>query len=71
MTHRYLMDRFLEISHTTEKEIDIWTVKGKNTLKIRLHSGHVLVFTYKSPKDWMMETYESYLNRQKYSKRKE
>jgi len=39
-----------------------WFQNGKNSIRIRQTNGQEFIFTYNSPKDWRLETIQSYIN---------
>jgi hypothetical protein len=70
MTHKNVWEKFKECNGIVTDMVSCWFPNGKNSIRIRLKedreefkswAGNDLVFTYKSKKEWKLETVDSYL----------
>lgn len=65
MTRRNILDLFVHFFPHFGEKIDLWFPHGKNCIRVRLKSGCELMFAYNGPKDWMVETADSYIKKMK------
>ena len=61
MTQRDVFKAFMEISRTTEQDIEAWFPNGRDSVRVRLKNKKELIFTYDSPNYWRLETKGAYL----------
>lgn len=61
MTQKEVLEKFVEISHVSKDEIDIWFPNGRSSVRVRLKNGNELIFTYKNKNIWRLETKASFL----------
>ena len=61
MTQKDVFKAFLEISRTTEEDIEMWFPNGKDSVRVKLKDKQELIFTYDSPRYWRLETRGAFL----------
>lgn len=62
MTHTEIIKKFIEVYPICTDEIKCWFPSGKNCIRIRTFAYGEIMFTYKSKKEWRIESVDSYLN---------
>lgn len=65
MSHLIVYDYFRKLFPQFIEHIGEWFPNGKNSVRIRLLDNRDLIFTYKGPKDWRLETVDSFIKRLK------
>lgn len=58
MTHAEVLEKFKLISHTTDEQIVCWWPNGRNSIRVKLTSTLILVFTFFTDKRWSLETFD-------------
>lgn len=63
MPNTGILEKFKEVMKLTNEEIIFWVPNavGRNTIKVRLKDHSELIFSYSSPRNWRLETAESYV----------
>lgn len=61
--HIDLFDEYRTLCHVDEKYIDEWSPYGTDSIKVRFTDGKEIIWTWKGPGDWLMETLEHYYQR--------
>lgn len=70
MLHKDILKRFKKIYPIDDEDIECWFPNGKGSIRIRLKKGSEeskfwqggdLILTFRSWKDWRLETVDSYL----------
>ena len=63
MSHREVREWFERyFPDYSGDRIDIWFPNGRNSIWIRQTNGQEFIFTYRSQKEWKLETITSFLN---------
>lgn len=65
MTQKDVLKAFMEISRTTEEDIEMWFPNGKDSVRVKLKNKRELIFTYDSPNYWRLETKGAFLTNMK------
>lgn len=63
MTHNQVLDIFKKCYPIEDDMVLCWFPNGKNSVRIRFANKVELVFTYKSSKEWTIETRDAFINR--------
>lgn len=63
-----VLKKFVELTGTKEHDIWEWFPNGKDSVRLRMHRRfgrkHIdLIFTYRSDREWTIETVDVYLRR--------
>lgn len=61
MTHEKLFEAFKKITGFSGDSIERYFANGKHSIRVRFKDKNEYIFTYKTPRKWRLETYESYL----------
>lgn len=64
MTHNEVYKQF-ELyfkQYSGVNNVEVWFPNGKNSIRIRQKNKQEYIFTYTNPKEWKLETKDSFLN---------
>ena len=63
MTPERLFEAFKKITGFNDSDVErYFTMRNsKNSIRVRFKDKNEYVFTYKTPRKWRLETYETYL----------
>lgn len=61
MTPEKLFEAFKKITGFNSDDIERYFTNGKYSIRVRFKDKSEYIFTYKTPRKWRLETYESYL----------
>lgn len=62
MRTKELLERFKEIAHVTDEDVDVYFPLGDAAIRVRLKNRKELVLTYTNGRRWRLETRESFIN---------
>lgn len=63
MLQKKVFERYKELFSVSDDKIDSWIANGKNSIRIKNHLNKELVFTYRSQKNWLLETKDAFVDR--------
>lgn len=61
MAPKDVFKAFLDITRTTEKDIEMWFPNGKDSIRVKFKNRQELIFTYYSKNYWRLETRGAFL----------
>ena len=65
MPHLTIYDYFRKLFPQFMERIETWFPNGKNSVRIRMLDNQDIIFTYNGPKDWRLETVDSFIKQLK------
>lgn len=62
MSHPEILNKFYRMFPDRGVDIVIWFPNGRNSIRMRNSWNEEFIFTFNGPKDWRLETVDSFLN---------
>ena len=62
MTHKTVLNKFVELFVPSGDGVECWYPNGKNCIRIKTDGGWELIFTYFGKKKWRIETVDFYVD---------
>lgn len=63
MSHKDIYANYIRMFSSLEGKTFQWFQNGKSSIRLRIAFEDDMIFTYKSPKDWTLETVDNWMRR--------
>ena len=63
MSHKLVYDSYKALANVTDADVKCWFPNGNRSVRVRLHNGQEVVFTYYSPVRWRIETIDLFVEK--------